>query len=164
MGRLVAAHPLFPVARVSQVYGRDALRSASPICLTPTSASPEARDRLAKVVETEGLSLRAYRARLAGSVLTPHERAAEKAKSVLNEWTGDNLTEANAAAVEPLVALFHGPVLGQRRESLVPGALDDFHVDAEGGRCARRSVAGSRPPPTLLRIVGFTAATWPRRG
>lgn len=50
----------------------------------------EARNRLAAVAAAEGLSLRAYLARLADSVLTPAERAerAEKAKGALHAWTG----------------------------------------------------------------------------
>lgn len=52
----------------------------------------EARDRLARVAAAEGLSLRAYLARLAENVLTPEERAerAEKARAVLHEWGGYN--------------------------------------------------------------------------
>ncbi|WP_370424099.1 hypothetical protein AB8O64_35490 (plasmid) [Streptomyces sp. QH1-20] len=62
----------------------------------------EARDRLAAVAEAEGLSLRAYLARLAETVLTPQERAerAEKARAVLHEWTGYNPTEAEAAELD----------------------------------------------------------------
>ncbi|SEG94926.1 hypothetical protein SAMN05216223_13169 [Actinacidiphila yanglinensis] len=50
----------------------------------------EARDRLAAVAAAEGMSLRAYLARLAEAVLTPEERAAqaEQARAVLQEWTG----------------------------------------------------------------------------
>jgi len=50
----------------------------------------EARDRLAEVAESEGLSLRAYLARLADNVLTPAERAqrAEAARAALHEWNG----------------------------------------------------------------------------
>jgi hypothetical protein len=50
----------------------------------------EARDRLAAVAAAEGMSLRAYLARLAEAVLTPEERAeqAERARAVLQEWTG----------------------------------------------------------------------------
>ncbi|GHC61919.1 hypothetical protein ABZ419_14135 [Streptomyces cinnamoneus] len=50
----------------------------------------EARDRLAEVAAAEGMSLRAYLARLADSVLTPAERAeqAERARQLLHEWTG----------------------------------------------------------------------------
>lgn len=50
----------------------------------------EARDRLATVAAAEGMSLRAYLARLAESVLTPEERAeqAERARAVLQDWTG----------------------------------------------------------------------------
>lgn len=50
----------------------------------------EARDRLAAVAAAEGMSLRAYLARLAEDVLTPDERAeqAAKARAVLNDWNG----------------------------------------------------------------------------
>jgi len=50
----------------------------------------EARDRLAEVAAGEGLSLRAYLARLADTLLTPGERAerAERARSALMEWSG----------------------------------------------------------------------------
>ncbi|GHI25558.1 hypothetical protein Shyd_69290 [Streptomyces hydrogenans] len=60
----------------------------------------EARDRLAAVAAAEGLSLRAYLARLAETVLTPAERAAraDKAKTALNAWTGYNPTAGEEAA------------------------------------------------------------------
>ncbi|MGW3654299.1 hypothetical protein ACWD6R_00615 [Streptomyces sp. NPDC005151] len=50
----------------------------------------EAKDRLAAIAAAEGLSLRAYLARLAETMLTPAERAerAEKARAALNEWNG----------------------------------------------------------------------------
>lgn len=50
----------------------------------------EARDRLADIAAGEGLSLRAYLARLADTLLTPAERAqrAEQARAVLREWNG----------------------------------------------------------------------------
>ncbi|MFF1686289.1 MULTISPECIES: hypothetical protein [unclassified Streptomyces] len=50
----------------------------------------EARDRLAAIASSEGLSLRAYLARLAETLLTPQERAerAEKARATLEEWNG----------------------------------------------------------------------------
>jgi hypothetical protein len=50
----------------------------------------EARDRLAAIAAAEGLSLRAYLARLAETLLTPAERAerAEKVLAVLKEWSG----------------------------------------------------------------------------
>ncbi|MFG2307005.1 hypothetical protein [Actinacidiphila glaucinigra] len=50
----------------------------------------EARDRLAEIAAAEGLSLRAYLARLADTLLTPAERAerAEQARAVLNAWNG----------------------------------------------------------------------------
>ncbi|MCX5113224.1 hypothetical protein OOK13_33145 [Streptomyces sp. NBC_00378] len=52
---------------------------------------PEAaRDRLAAIAAAEGLSLRAYLARLAETMLTPAERAerAEKARAALKAWNG----------------------------------------------------------------------------
>jgi hypothetical protein len=50
----------------------------------------EAKDRLAAIAAAEGLSLRAYLARLAETLLTPAERAerAEKARAALKEWNG----------------------------------------------------------------------------
>ncbi|MDX3215287.1 hypothetical protein PV318_07050 [Streptomyces sp. ME02-6991-2B] len=50
----------------------------------------EARDRLSEIAAAEGLSLRAYLARLAGSLLTPAERAerAEAARAALHAWNG----------------------------------------------------------------------------
>ncbi len=59
----------------------------------------EARDRLAEVAAAEGLSLRAYLARLASTLLTPAERAerAERARAVLREWSGYDPTEEEAA-------------------------------------------------------------------
>ncbi|QDY78252.1 hypothetical protein [Streptomyces qinzhouensis] len=50
----------------------------------------EAKDRLAAVAAAEGLSLRAYLARLAETLLTPAERAerAEQAKAALAAWNG----------------------------------------------------------------------------
>ncbi|MET9670863.1 hypothetical protein ABZY19_36865 [Streptomyces sp. NPDC006475] len=50
----------------------------------------EAKDRLAAIAAAEGLSLRAYLARLAETMLTPAERTerAEKARAALNEWNG----------------------------------------------------------------------------
>lgn len=56
----------------------------------------EARDRLAAIAAAEGLSLRAYLARLAETLLTPEERAAraEQARAALEEWNGYALTPA----------------------------------------------------------------------
>ncbi|MFE0193719.1 hypothetical protein [Streptomyces sp. NPDC059008] len=50
----------------------------------------EAKDRLAAIAAAEGLSLRAYLARLAETLLTPAERAerAEKALATLKKWNG----------------------------------------------------------------------------
>ncbi|WP_406183303.1 hypothetical protein [Streptomyces sp. NBC_01006] len=50
----------------------------------------EAKDRLAAIAAAEGLSLRAYLARLAETLLTPAERAerAEQARVALQAWNG----------------------------------------------------------------------------
>ncbi|MEU1503106.1 hypothetical protein [Streptomyces sp. NPDC005732] len=50
----------------------------------------EAKDRLAAVAAAEGLSLRAYLARLAETLLTPAERAerAAQARAALKAWNG----------------------------------------------------------------------------
>ncbi|MFG2386479.1 hypothetical protein [Streptomyces avermitilis] len=47
----------------------------------------ETGDRLAAIAAAEGLSLRAYLARLVETLLTPAERA-EKALAALKEWNG----------------------------------------------------------------------------
>ena len=49
-----------------------------------------AKERLAQVAAAEGLSLRAYLARLADEALTPAERAerAERTREELRRWTG----------------------------------------------------------------------------
>ncbi|MFI0990589.1 hypothetical protein [Streptomyces exfoliatus] len=62
----------------------------------------EARDRLAAVAAAEGLSLRAYLARLAETVLTPAERAerADRAKAALNAWTGYNPSTSEEVALD----------------------------------------------------------------
>lgn len=56
----------------------------------------EAKDRLAAVAAAEGLSLRAYLARLAETLLTPDERAerAEQARAALQSWNGYDPTAA----------------------------------------------------------------------
>ncbi|MEU6594091.1 hypothetical protein ABZ923_33605 [Streptomyces sp. NPDC046881] len=56
----------------------------------------EARDRLAAIAAAEGMSLRAYLARLAETLLTPDERAAraEQARAALREWNGYAPTSA----------------------------------------------------------------------
>jgi hypothetical protein len=62
----------------------------------------EARDRLAAIAAAEGLSLRAYLARLAESMLTPAERAerAEKARAALRDWTGYAPTSAEQESLD----------------------------------------------------------------
>jgi len=47
----------------------------------------EAKDRLAAIAASQGMSLRAYLARLAETLLTPQERA-ERARAALREWNG----------------------------------------------------------------------------
>lgn len=50
----------------------------------------DAKERLAAIAAAEGLSLRAYLARLAETLLTPAEREAraEQARAALKEWNG----------------------------------------------------------------------------
>ncbi|MGW1890631.1 hypothetical protein ACWCP6_10300 [Streptomyces sp. NPDC002004] len=62
----------------------------------------EARDRLAAIAAEEGLSLRAYLARLADTMLTPAERAerAKKAKAALKKWTGYAPTAAEESRLD----------------------------------------------------------------
>ncbi|MEV6775198.1 hypothetical protein [Streptomyces syringium] len=62
----------------------------------------DARDRLAEIAAAEGLSLRAYLARLADNLLTPAERAkrAEQARAALREWNGYNPTKSEQAALD----------------------------------------------------------------
>ncbi|MEU5902278.1 hypothetical protein [Streptomyces venezuelae] len=50
----------------------------------------DAKERLAAIAASEGLSLRAYLARLADTLLTPQERAeqAERARAALQQWNG----------------------------------------------------------------------------
>lgn len=62
----------------------------------------EARDRFAEIAAAEGMSLRAYLARLAETLLTPEERAerAEKAKAVLQEWNGYDPSQSEQDALD----------------------------------------------------------------
>jgi hypothetical protein len=62
----------------------------------------EARDRLSEIAAAEGLSLRAYLARLAESLLTPAERAerAERARAALREWSGYDPTGAEQSDLD----------------------------------------------------------------
>ncbi|WP_432096347.1 hypothetical protein [Streptomyces sp. bgisy100] len=62
----------------------------------------EAKDRLAAIAAAEGLSLRAYLARLAESLLTPAERAerAEKARAALKQWNGYAPTPAEEQDID----------------------------------------------------------------
>ncbi|MEU7068480.1 hypothetical protein [Streptomyces sp. NPDC046161] len=56
----------------------------------------EAKGRLSAIAAAEGLSLRAYLARLAETMLTPAERAerVERARAVLRAWNGYDPTAA----------------------------------------------------------------------
>ena len=62
----------------------------------------EARDRLAEIAAAEGLSLRAYLARLAEHMLTPEERAARaaRARQVLHAWNGYDPTPDDEARLD----------------------------------------------------------------
>ncbi|MFD9378757.1 hypothetical protein ACFWBH_25020 [Streptomyces sp. NPDC059999] len=62
----------------------------------------EAKDRLAAIAAAEGLSLRAYLARLAETMLTPAERVerAEKARAALRAWNGNASTLAEQSALD----------------------------------------------------------------
>jgi hypothetical protein len=62
----------------------------------------EARDRLAEVAAAEGMSLRAYLARLADTLLTPAERAerAEATRAALHTWNGYNPTTQEQATAD----------------------------------------------------------------
>ncbi|MCC3776614.1 hypothetical protein [Streptomyces sp. UNOB3_S3] len=62
----------------------------------------DARDRLAEIAAAEGLSLRAYLAHLADTLLTPAERAerAERARKVLRQWNGYAPSTAEQAALD----------------------------------------------------------------
>ncbi|WP_425824685.1 hypothetical protein [Streptomyces fractus] len=65
----------------TQSFGGQSLISA-----TNVRIPEEAKERLAHTAAAEGLSLRAYLARLADTLLTPAERA-EQAWAALEEWT-----------------------------------------------------------------------------
>ena len=60
------------------------------------------RDRFAAVAEAEGLSLRAYLARLADTLLTPAEREqrAQQARAVLRDWSGYDPDAAAESALD----------------------------------------------------------------
>lgn len=75
----------------------------------------EARDRLADIAAAEGMSLRAYLARLADTLLTPAERAvrAEQARESLRAWNGYNPTDADAANLDAELDRRLGEVVGR---------------------------------------------------
>ncbi|MET7745000.1 hypothetical protein [Streptomyces sp. NPDC005385] len=62
----------------------------------------EARDRLAQIAAAQGMSLRTYLARLAETLRTPEERSqrAEKARAVLQEWSGYGPTQSEQDALD----------------------------------------------------------------
>jgi hypothetical protein len=62
----------------------------------------DARDRFAEVAAAEELSLRAYLARLADTLLTPAERSerSEQARIALREWNGYDPDEAETAGLD----------------------------------------------------------------
>ncbi len=62
----------------------------------------EARDRLAELAAAEGMSLRAYLARLAERMLTPAERAerATRARAMLHAWNGYDPSPAEEAQLD----------------------------------------------------------------
>ena len=92
-GRGFSAPNQVTVARVgtgAYPYPASCVRGACAMPDANVRIPAEARNRLADIAAAEGLSLRAYLARLAESLLTPAERAeqAEKARAVLREWNG----------------------------------------------------------------------------
>jgi hypothetical protein len=62
----------------------------------------EARDRLAELAAAEGMSLRAYLAKLAERMLTPAERTAraEQGRAVLRAWNGYDPSPEEAARLD----------------------------------------------------------------
>jgi hypothetical protein len=62
----------------------------------------EARDRLAEIAAAEGMSLRAYLARLAEVMLTPAERVARaaRAREVLHAWNGYDPSPGDEARLD----------------------------------------------------------------
>ncbi|MFB6553734.1 hypothetical protein [Streptomyces sp. NPDC056405] len=62
----------------------------------------EARDRLARIASSEGMSLRGYLSHLAETLLTPEERAerAALACAVLRGWNGYDPSAGERAALD----------------------------------------------------------------
>lgn len=62
----------------------------------------EARDRLARIASSEGMSLRGYLSHLAETLLTYEERTAqaEQARSILREWNGYNPSRSEEADLD----------------------------------------------------------------
>ncbi|WP_320777969.1 hypothetical protein [Streptomyces sp. CRN 30] len=62
----------------------------------------EARDRLARIASSEGMSLRGYLSHLAETLLTPEEREAraEQARNALHAWNGYDPSAAEQADLD----------------------------------------------------------------
>ncbi|MFF8594873.1 hypothetical protein ACF061_26170 [Streptomyces sp. NPDC015220] len=62
----------------------------------------EARDRLARMASSQGMSLRGYLSHLAETMLTPEERAAraEQARTALRAWNGYDPSAGEQAALD----------------------------------------------------------------
>ncbi|MFE0799030.1 hypothetical protein [Streptomyces sp. NPDC058812] len=62
----------------------------------------EARDRLARIASSEGMSLRGHLSHLAETLLTPEERVvrAERTRVALREWNGYDPSASEQAALD----------------------------------------------------------------
>lgn len=62
----------------------------------------EARDRLARIASSEGMSLRGYLSHLAETLLTPEERAAraDQARAALRAWNGYDPSASEQAELD----------------------------------------------------------------
>jgi hypothetical protein len=80
----------------SPPYGEDRMSDAN------IRIPAEARDRLARIASSEGMSLRGYLSHLAESLLTPEERTArsEQARAALREWSGYDPSTSEQAALD----------------------------------------------------------------
>ncbi|CCA59036.1 hypothetical protein SVEN_5750 [Streptomyces venezuelae ATCC 10712] len=143
----------------------------------------EARDRLAAVAAAEGLSLRAYLARLAETVLTPAERAerVDQAEAALNAWTGCNPTAGGEAALddeldrrlaqvqrprEATWAQAHAQHAAQPAPDRPDGAIVATTVPLRWKGAAVR-VLDLNPGPSALGLlgpIGSTGSEQPRQG
>ncbi|MEX2974179.1 hypothetical protein [Streptomyces sp. C184] len=82
--------------------------------------SAAAKDRFAEIAAAEGVSLRAYLARLAETLLTPAERAerAEKASTALKKWNGYAPTAAQQQDLDGELDRRLAQVTGSTQHSL----------------------------------------------